>query len=266
MQATTSADDRPGRATSSETAAGPTSIGVNAPRIPGMRDAVLAGMATTVATTDEVITEDLITKPERRVIASPIGWGAIFAAAFVAGGVWLLLHLFGIAIGLTAIDPHDRSSLHSVGMGTGVWSLIAPVIALFVGGLVAGRIAPTINTLNAAIHGAVTWALTMLATFTFVFMMLGAMLGAMSRTAIQVRMEDINTQQHMSANASQPEEVPQKALEAAEAAGPVVLTLSFVLLASLGAAVFGAIAAVRHERHTHVLLPRATTRAVTSSP
>jgi hypothetical protein len=101
---------------------------------------------------------------ERSAIVSPIGWSAILAGAAVAVGVWLVLHMLGIGIGLTAIDPDDAGTLRGVGIGAGVWSAIAPLIALFIGGLVAGRVAPTINTANAAIHGAVVWAITGIAT------------------------------------------------------------------------------------------------------
>ncbi len=97
---------------------------------------------------------------ERSAIVSPLGWSAIFAGATVAVGVWLVLHMLGIGIGLIAIDPDEADSLRAVGIGAGVWSAIAPLFALFIGGIVAGRMAPTINTANAAIHGAVVWALT----------------------------------------------------------------------------------------------------------
>jgi hypothetical protein len=101
---------------------------------------------------------------ERTFVSSPIGWSSIFAATVVTLGVWLALHLFGIGVGLTALDPRDAGSLKGVGIGVGIWSVIAPLIALFIGGLVVGRVAPTINTLNAAIHGAVVWALSLLLT------------------------------------------------------------------------------------------------------
>jgi hypothetical protein len=107
---------------------------------------------------------------ERSAIVSPLGWSAIFAGATVAVGVWLVLHMLGIGIGLTAIDPRDAGTLRGVGIGTGVWSAIAPILALLIGGLVAGRMAPTINTANAAIHGAVVWALTALVSMVLLSM------------------------------------------------------------------------------------------------
>ena len=113
--------------------------------------------------------------PDRQFVSSPIGWSSILAATVITLGIWLALHLFGIAVGLTAIDPQDAGSLKGVGIGVGIWSVIAPLIALFIGGLVAGRVAPTINTLNAVIHGAVVWALSLLLTMMLVSMMLGAL-------------------------------------------------------------------------------------------
>jgi hypothetical protein len=106
----------------------------------GMTDAAARVMATptepTVTTVNEPIVPYTAIEPpmvtaERSAIVSPVGWSAIFAAATVAVGTWLVLHLIGIGVGLTAIDPTDASSLRRVGIGTGIWSLIAPIIALF---------------------------------------------------------------------------------------------------------------------------------------
>ncbi len=118
--------------------------------------------------------EVVIPTAERLTVASPIGWSAIFGASVLTLGIWLLLHLFGVGVGLTSINPDETNSLRSLGIGVGVWSMIAPIIALFIGGLVAGRVAPTINTLNAAIHGAVTWAVAMTVGLVVATMMLAS--------------------------------------------------------------------------------------------
>jgi hypothetical protein len=156
-----------------------------------MGDAVRSGMATTTPPVEPVSPprpvlsepEVVIPNAERATITSPIGWSSIFAAAFVAAGAWLVLHLFGIGVGLTAINPDDPSSLRAVGIGTGIWSLLAPIIALFIGGLVAGRVAPTINTLNAAIHGAVVWAVAGLISIVLLTMLVGSVVRGVTRTA-----------------------------------------------------------------------------------
>lgn len=104
-----------------------------------------------------------------------ISWGAVFAGTFVALGVWILLHALGMAAGLTAIDADDPSSLRGVGIGTGIWSIIAPLIALFVGGFVATRSTGVIHRGLGALHGAVLWGLTTV---------LGALLVAMAIASV----------------------------------------------------------------------------------
>jgi len=125
------------------------------------------------------VDETVVPTVDRAFVTSPIGWSSIFAATAVTLGVWLALHLFGLAVGLIAIDPDNPASLKGVGIGAGIWSLIAPILALFVGGLVAGRVAPTINSLNAAIHGAVVWAVSAI----LALMLIGMTLGAVARVA-----------------------------------------------------------------------------------
>jgi len=175
----------------------------------------------------------VITTVERDVIASPIGWSTIFAASVVAAAVWFVLHMLGVGVGLVAVDTTDPSSLRGVGIGTGVWSLLAPIVGLFVGGLVAGRLAPTINTLNAVIHGAVVWALTVLASTIVMAMVVGALLRGVR---VGGTTEDV-----------------------VGATGKLVLTLSVMMLLTLGSAILGSILSVRRERREHVVLPHAIT-------
>jgi hypothetical protein len=96
----------------------------------------------------------------------------------VALGVWLLLHALGLAAGLTAIDPDNPRSLKGVGIGTGIWSIIAPLISLFVGGFVAARTAGTIDRATGALHGAVLWGLTTVAGAALLATALAAVVGA----------------------------------------------------------------------------------------
>lgn len=207
--------------------------------VPGIRDASRSLMATPDEPRPAISeTEHVTTTVERDVIASPIGWSTIFAAAVIAAAVWFVLHMLGVGVGLVAIDTADPSSLRGVGIGTGVWSLIAPIIALFIGGLVAGRVAPTINTLNAVIHGAVVWALTVLASIIVMAMVVGALLRGVGKVG--------GTTADM-AGAS------------AETTGALVLTLSVMMILTLGSAILGSILSVRRERREHVVLPHAIT-------
>lgn len=96
-------------------------------------------------------------------------WGAVLAGTAVAVGLWMVLQMFGMGVGLSAVDVDDAGSLRGVGIGTTVWSLIAPVLALFAGGLVAGRLSQSYDKKHRGTHGLVVWALTaILGTYTLV--------------------------------------------------------------------------------------------------
>ena len=84
----------------------------------------------------------------------------MFAGAVCSIGLWMLLQLLGTGIGLSAIDADDAGSLRTAGVGAGIWSLIAPLIAMFLGGLMAGKLSQTYDRKLAGAHGAVMWALT----------------------------------------------------------------------------------------------------------
>jgi hypothetical protein len=109
--------------------------------------------------------------------ASRLRWSAIFGGTIVALGVWVLLYAFGLAAGLSSIDPGEAGSVRGAGVGTGIWALVAPLIALFVGGMVAARTAGAIDRMTGAIHGAVIWGLATLVGVAFIGSVLGALLG-----------------------------------------------------------------------------------------
>jgi hypothetical protein len=104
-----------------------------------------------------------------------LSWGAIFGGAVTALGLWVLLYALGLAAGLTSLDPANPHSARSSGIFTGIWALIAPLIALFVGGWVAGRGSSIFSRGQGATHGLVMWGLTTV---------LGASIVAMAASAI----------------------------------------------------------------------------------
>jgi hypothetical protein len=108
-------------------------------------------------------------------------WAAVFAGAVISLGIWLLLHVLGLGAGLTAIDPDDFGSLRGVGVGTGIWELIVPLIAMFVGGLAASKVAGPITRLGGAIHGAAMWSLATIVTTLATLSLLTGLLGGAAR-------------------------------------------------------------------------------------
>lgn len=109
-------------------------------------------------------TQDVMVAPAalpERVVPRPVvklSWGSILGGLVVALGVWLMLTVLGLAIGLSAVDPNQPATLKTAGMTTGIWSLVVPLVALFVGGVVASRTAGIVDRPAGAIHGAVLWA------------------------------------------------------------------------------------------------------------
>src|SRR3954469_23819351 len=101
-------------------------------------------------------------------------WSAIIGGGVVTLGVWILLHTLGMAIGLTAVDPNNPGSVKGAGIGTGIWSVVVPLIALFTGGWVAARTAGPLTRTTGIIHGAVVWGLTTIAGVFIVTAVLGS--------------------------------------------------------------------------------------------
>ncbi|ATB42610.1 hypothetical protein CYFUS_008089 [Cystobacter fuscus] len=117
-----------------------------------------------------------------------VRWGAIFAGTVTALGLWALLYTLGLALGLSSINPADAGSVRSSGIFTGIWGLLSPLIALFVGGIVAGRGAGVQSRASGGMHGLVMWGLTALVGIWLLGNVLSSVAGGLfsvGKTAIQ---------------------------------------------------------------------------------
>ncbi len=108
-------------------------------------------------------------------------WSAVFAGTALSIGLWILLQVLGMGLGLSAVDTDDAGSLRGVGIGTGIWSLIAPLIALFVGAMLTGRLAGTRDRNVGAMHGSVTWALAMAVGLWAIVTLVSTMVNGVAR-------------------------------------------------------------------------------------
>ena len=89
-----------------------------------------------------------------------LSWGAIIAGLVVAVSIQIVLTLLGIAIGFDVWNPGDR--VGGLGMALGIWTIVAGLIALFVGGMVTGRLAGILTRGDGALHGLVLWGISTL--------------------------------------------------------------------------------------------------------
>jgi hypothetical protein len=99
---------------------------------------------------------------EHVAVPVTISWGAIFGGAVAALALWTMLYALGLALGLSALEPGRPGSLRSSGVFTGVWGLLAPLVALFLGGMIAGAAARVTSKTGGVVHGVVMWGLTTL--------------------------------------------------------------------------------------------------------
>jgi hypothetical protein len=125
--------------------------------------------------------------------ASNARWGAVLAGVFVTLSAWMVLHLFGVGVGLTAISPDDPHQLRSLGLGIGVWAMVAPAVALFAGGLVASRLAPTPSRVNRMLHGVLVWSLTTLVAGAAVAMLAASFARGTATVAGDLAADTIDT-------------------------------------------------------------------------
>lgn len=88
-----------------------------------------------------------------------VRWTPVIAGALVALGTWMLLQLLFTGGALSAIDPDEIDNLRGYGIGTSLGSVLAPLLAMFVGGLVAGRLAAYYDQRVSAFHGVLVWTI-----------------------------------------------------------------------------------------------------------
>jgi hypothetical protein len=182
-----------------------------------------------------------------------VRWSAIFAGTAVAVGLWILLQIFGMGAGLAAVDTDRLGSLRGISIGTTVWSLLAPLIAMFVGGWVAGKLAGTLDDRMGMLHGVIVWALTsVLGVMATVSLVSALASGVAHSSAVIYDGTDIDA--HYAVRS------------AADATGKALLAAGTSLLLSLGTALLGGLLAVKklglgdkgrrgREEHTTVQTP-----------
>ena len=173
-------------------------------------------------------------------------WSAVIAGATVAVATWVVLQLIGMGAGLAAIDLDDTTgSLRGIGIGTTLWSILAPLIAMFVGGLVAGRLATTFDQKVGAAHGFVSWAIASLAGVLAVAWLVSAIAGG----AVKMAYGQLPTSDSVMVD---PSLRADELADATDKTGKILLGAGVTLLLGLGAAVGGgALAARRLTRPRH---------------
>jgi len=90
-----------------------------------------------------------------------VSWGGIFGGVLAAVGFLLLLAALGVAVGITAVDPQSMQ-LGKLGIGAAIWTGVALLLSLFLGGLVASRLGATFDRTTSFFEGFLVWVVSLL--------------------------------------------------------------------------------------------------------
>src|SRR5215207_10185013 len=91
-----------------------------------------------------------------------ISWGGIWAGVLTVLGTLLFLTTLGLAVGISAAEPGNTDT-GALGLGAAIWSGLALLIALFVGGMAATRLGMIYDRATGAFEGALVWVVSFVA-------------------------------------------------------------------------------------------------------
>lgn len=92
-------------------------------------------------------------------------WGAIFAGWFVAFGVAVLLYVFGLAVGFSAINPWNADiAARGISTGAVVWMILTWGAALLLGSMFASWFDGRNDTEMGVVRGLTVWGVSVAAT------------------------------------------------------------------------------------------------------
>lgn len=93
---------------------------------------------------------------------SRVKWGSIIAGVLLAMAVQVALALFGLAIGLSSLNPATNTNFSGIGIGTSIWLFVSVLISLFLGSIVASWFGATHHRDSSILHGVLVWGLFLL--------------------------------------------------------------------------------------------------------
>lgn len=109
----------------------------------------------------------LVTGAAARPFFPVVRWASVFAGVVVGVATYILLTLFGVAVGLTVLDPLALEPTGSVPTATGLWTAVGLLVGTFIGGYVAARMSGLARLADGMLHGFVSWGTT---TLVFAFL------------------------------------------------------------------------------------------------
>ena len=156
-----------------------------------------------------------------------VQWGPVITGVLCALAVQIVLGLFGVAFGFASAPAESN-----LGVLAGIWGLVTPIVASFIGAWVATRIAADRAEAGAYLHGALVWCIGLIAGAVFITGSLasGAMATGTAASGVGARVVE---RRDTSANRARAEDAARGAAVGTGAAGVAALL-------GLGGALLGA--------------------------
>jgi hypothetical protein len=199
----------------------------------------------------------------RQPFVHRVSWGALFAGFFFGFGIWMLLLALGAGIGFAAFDPRDLGQWQGLGIGFGIWGVIAGIIAMFLAAWLCARLSTSETRPAGMLHGAALWGFMVVAGLWIATMAVAGTAGAAARAAggaaqaaaqnpelqAQAQQQAGQVQQQVQDLKQRAAESKEDAAAAAKKAGTTGAWAFFLYgVLTLAAAVFGGGAGVPKER------------------
>jgi len=122
--------------------------------------------------------------------SSGVSWAAVFAGAFVAAALSLILLALGTGLGFESVSPwaNQGAFASAVGKSAIIWLIVMQIIAASMGGYLAGRLRTKWANIHTdevyfrdTAHGFLVWAVGLVITAAFLASAAAAMLGGAAR-------------------------------------------------------------------------------------
>lgn len=110
------------------------------------------------------------------IMINRVSWGAIFAGVVVGLVVQVLLTMLGLGIGVASLTPANGDA-STISIASGIWYVLAGIVAAFVGGYIAARMSGKTVATTGALHGLTTWAFTTLLMLYLLTSAIGGIVG-----------------------------------------------------------------------------------------
>ena len=130
--------------------------------------------------------------------ASGVSWAAVFAGAFVAAALSLILLALGAGLGLSSVSPWSNvgASASTISTAAIVWLILMQVVSSSMGGYLAGRLRTKWTNIHTdevyfrdTAHGFLAWAVALVVTAAFLTSAAAYMVGGAASAAGGIAMD-----------------------------------------------------------------------------